>query len=150
MISSDGTINRNTQNNTSMEDLLDAQLQALLAGIDYEPDPNRYGLSVSESTEAYALLHLAHRLSEALVPVSPSDEYIQRLKNDLVGLPAPALLLRWRKLPTHYRLAARLGGLTLTAGVILLAIGRFVEWLHTGRRNQRAKADQGFTLETMS
>lgn len=123
-----------------LEALLDAQLAALIAGHAFAAVPEQYGLSGARATEAYDLMHLAQHLSEVLVALPPSPEYVARLKNELVGNLTPALILRWRKLPAAYRLAARLGGLTLTAGLALIASRRVLGLL--GTLNQtRAKAD---------
>ena len=123
-----------------LEALLDAQLAALFAGQHFASIPEHYGLSAADAVEAYDLMHLAQRLSETLVALPPSPEFVARLKNELVGNLTPALILRWRKLPSAYRVAARLGGLTLTAGLALIASRRVLGLL--GTLNQtRTKAD---------
>jgi hypothetical protein len=122
------------------EALLDAQLASLVAGRAFAALPEQYGLSGDAATEAYDLMHLAQRMSESMIALPPSPEFVTRLKNELVGNLTPALILRWRKLPAAYRVAARLGGLTLTAGLALLASRRVLGLL--GTLNQaRAKAD---------
>jgi hypothetical protein len=113
--------------------LLDAQAQALLMGQPFAVTPEQYGLTAADATQAYELLHLARRLSETMLPVLPSAEFVARLKGELIGTVTPALILRWRKLPAGYRLAARLGGLTITAGLALLASRRVVNLLAATR-----------------
>jgi hypothetical protein len=123
--------------------LLDAHAEALVKGLPFEFTPEQTGLAAltpADSAEIYGLLHLAKRLSETLIPVLPSAEYVARLKGELTGDLTPALILRWRKLPASYRLAARLGGITLTAGLALLASRRMLGIL-SALNQGRAKAD---------
>ena len=113
----------------SIEHLLAAHADALLKKPSLRQDDfdflfDEYGLTDEETIEAEGLLAIAHQLGTTLTPVAPSDEFMLRLRNDLTGQTEPTLLLRWRKLPTFYRLAASLGGLTLTAGILLIAVRR--------------------------
>jgi hypothetical protein len=116
--------------NARIEALLDRQYEAMISGEPFTFVPEQYGLTSEQANDAHQLLHLAHRLSSILVPVLPSAEFETRLKNELVGADAPPLILRWRKLPAGTRLAARLGGITLTAGLALLASRRVISVLN--------------------
>lgn len=117
-------------------------------------------LPAAEAAEARHLLFLAQRLRETLVPngaAAPSDEFLSRLKSELLGAPAatPAitdtprmLFLRWQRLPVPYRLVTGLGGLTLTAGLTLLA-GRGVVGLFN-RVSRQTNTNSDPALNTAS
>lgn len=138
--------------NARIEHLLAAQADALLQGQEFNLQREVYGLSALEAAEAFDLLQLATRLRQNLEPVAPSEELVRRLQSELLGQPNPqmTLALRWRKLPAHYRTAARLGGLTLTAGIALLAIRRGLEILGALQRQQTPDGDKGLSLNTAS
>jgi len=135
-------------NKNNQDDLLDAffaaHVESLLSGQDFNMES--YKLSPADSAAAQPLLELAYDLREALQPVAPSDEFVSRLKNELVGEQSPTLLLRWRKLPAHYRMMARLGGLTLGAGITLLAARRALDVLSALHRHSRAETDKGLPV----
>jgi hypothetical protein len=131
-----------------IEALLAAHADAILAGREFALDNYQFG--PAEAADVYPLLNLANRLREALRPIAPSDEFVNRLKNDLVGEQMPTLILRWRKLPAQYRMMARLGGLTLTAGLTLLAARRVVEVVSTLNRSDSAKGDKGLLNSVVS
>ncbi len=147
MVLADGT---NNPENSQLDDLLAAHTDALLAGLeDFDPQFSNFGIASAQAAEATDLLGLAFRLRETLTPVAPSEEFTRRLKNELVGAEQTVtLLVRWRKLPAHYQLAAKLGGLTLTAGLLLLATRRAVGVLDALHHRQQADVDQGLTLHT--
>jgi len=147
MVLADGT---NNPENSQLESLLAAHTDALLAGLeDFDPQFSNYGIASSQVAEVTNLLGLAYRLRETLTPVAPSDEFARRLKNELVGVEQPVtLLVRWRKLPARYQLAAKLGGLTLTAGLLLIATRRAVGVLDALHRRDQSDVDQGLTLNT--
>ncbi len=146
MFSADGT--PKPQNN-QIEELLNAHANALLAGVeDFSPD--QYPIDPAQAVEAADLLRLATRLRETLAPVVPSEEFTQRLKNELVGTQPVTLLVRWRKLPAHYQLAAKVGGLTLTAGIMLLAARRAMNALEGVHNRNQPDAEKGLTLNTAS
>ncbi len=110
---------------SSFEQLLAEQADALISGLeDFDPQWEQYDIPPARTAEAKSLLQLGSLLYQTLEPVSPSDEFIERLKGELVGGQPVTLIVRWRKLPAQYRLAARLGGLTITAGIMLLAARR--------------------------
>jgi len=138
----------------SLEDLLAAHTDALLTG---QPlTPRLEALPAAEAAQARELLFLAQRLRETLVPdgaAAPSAEFLSRLKGELLNAPAPSeavamaphsLFTRWQRLPAPYRLAAGLGGLTLTAGLTLLA-GRGVVGLFN-RLNRPAEPNSDASL----
>jgi hypothetical protein len=147
MVLPDGSTN---SENSQLDELLAAHTDALLAGLaDFDPQFTHFGIASSQAAEATDLLGLAFRLRETLTPVAPSDEFTRRLRNELVGAEQPVtLLVRWRKLPAHYQLAAKLGGLTLTAGLLLLASRRAIDVLNTLQHREQPEVDQGLTLHT--
>ena len=148
MISPDGK--QNAQDN-QLENLLAAQFDALIAGQDdFDPQLTRYGLTPAQTAEATDLLNLAYRLRGTLMPVAPSEAFTSRLKGELIGDQPVTLLVRWRKLPAHYQLAAKLGGLTLTAGILLLASRRALTILEALQHRNQPEGDQGLSLPTAS
>lgn len=129
-----------------LEELLAAHADALVRGVPFTFSAE--GLSEAERAEAHSLLFLADRLSAGLAPVTPDPAFVAQLRAELLAqAPAsPTLLLRWRNLPKRYKLAARIGGLTLTAGLALLASSRVLEWLLRAQRRQHSKdADLSLT-----
>jgi hypothetical protein len=110
---------------SALEQLLAEQADALISGLeDFDLQLERYDIPAAHTAEANSLLQLGSLLHQTLEPISPSDDFIERLKGELVGGQPVTLMVRWRKLPAQYRLAARLGGLTITAGIMLLATRR--------------------------
>ncbi len=134
-----------------IEELLAAHADALLAGFeDFDPQLGQYGLTSSQAAETTHLLHLAQHLRRTLTPVAPSEAFVRRLKSELVEDQPVTLLVRWRKLPPHYQLAAKLGGLTLGAGIVLLAARRALEILDGLNHHPQPESDQSLTLHTAS
>jgi|GEM_PF-888510 len=112
-----------------LDNLFAAHLDALIAN-------DEVGLSTlfkQAPDETRDLLHLATHLHVALKPVAPSDEFIKRLRNEFIDESPMTLLLRWRKLPPRYQTAAKVGGATLTAGLMLLAARRALSAFSTVR-----------------
>jgi hypothetical protein len=130
------------QNDSFLEDLLSAQADALLAG-----QPFDVPADADNMDDLMPLFTLAQSLSGVLVPALPSEAFSERLKGELVGEPSMTLLTRWRKLPPHYRAIARLGGLTITAGLTLLAIRRGFNLLS---KHQQPETDKGLPLTVTS
>ena len=134
-----------------LDELLAAQADALLAGFeDFDPQLNQYGFNSAQVSEATDLLYLAQHLRRTLTPVAPSEEFVRRLKSELVEDQPVTLLVRWRKLPPHYQMAAKLGGLTLGAGIVLLAARRALDILDGLNHHSQPEADNGLTLHTAS
>src|SRR5260221_4121904 len=106
----------NTQHDW-LEDLLADQADALIGEEKFEGRK----LAPGQAAEANELLDLAVRVSESLKPVAPSEEFLARLRVELAGQAQVTLLVPSRKSPPHYQLATKLGGLTITAGIRLLA-----------------------------
>ncbi|MFQ3535361.1 MAG: hypothetical protein SNJ58_05750 [Aggregatilineales bacterium] len=133
----------------NLEELLAAHADALVHGLPFTLSAE--GLSEAEQAEAHSLLFLADRLRAGLVPVEPNAAFVAQLRAELLAqAPAsPALLLRWRNLPKRYKLAARIGGLTLTAGLALLASSRVLELLLRAQRRQRTD-DADLSLTAVS
>ena len=144
MISSDGI------NNTPdyLEDLLAAHADGLVEDLSV-PELTGFGMTLQQAEEASELMLMAHMLQNTLVPVMPSPEFAFRLKSELVGNQPLTLGVRWRKLPAHYQLAAKLGGLTITTGIVLLAIRRGLEIIGVVRPRKQPEADN-MSLHTAS
>jgi hypothetical protein len=146
MIPSDG---KKRAQDLPIEDLLAAQADALLAGVeDYYPPFDQYELTSSQVADTAELLHLAQHLRRTLTPVVPSEDFLRRLQSELVEDQPVTLLVRWRKLPPHYQMAAKLGGLTLGAGIVLLAARRALDMLDGLNHHAQSETDQGLTLHT--
>lgn len=128
-----------------IEALLDSHYQAIRSGQLFTLTPEKFGIAGNQTKDAHELLFLADRLSSILTPVVPTAEFETQLRDELVGTATPPLILRWRKLPAGTRLAARLGGITLTAGLALLASRRVFSLL--GALNgSRVKSPKVVTL----
>jgi len=132
-----------------IEELLAAHADAMHtppAGLEvFKHQLDRYSLTPQQTDEAVELLDLAQALREALGPIEPSAAFTARLKNELVGEQPMTLLVRWRKLPAHYQLAAKLGGLTLTAGIAVLAVSRALVVLDTLHRRNQPDTEKGLS-----
>ena len=133
----------NTQHDW-LEDLLADQADALIAETAFEG----YKLSPGQAAEANELLDLAVHVSESLKPVAPSEEFLARLRGELAGQQQVTLLVRWRKLPPQYQLAAKLGGLTITAGIMLLAARTGINALGALQHRNQPKSESNLSLNT--
>lgn len=119
---------------------LDALLAAHLDALLTMPDAADVLLMQAADPRSRALMELAARMHMALIPVEPSPEFVEQLYNDFATHAPPALLARWRNLRPRYQTAAKVGGATLTAGLMLLAARR--AWgMWNGQRSRRAVAD---------
>lgn len=116
-----------------LEDLLAGHMDALIAG--RETDQFFKGADA----ETLELLHIAHQLSFALVPVEPSPAFFADLKSQFTAPEERAVMLRWRAIPARYRLAARLGGGAMAAGLAVLAVRRVWAGLRGGHELNTAK-----------
>ncbi len=81
---------------------------------------DRYNVSYQQVSE---LVDLADQLRSTLVEVSPSPQFVDGLLQELIGEQQAAALGWWSRIqamPTRTKLAAGIGGITLTAGVLLI------------------------------
>ena len=108
----------------SNPNLSDVQLQNLLAALtddllakngDVHTLAERYQIS---SAEVHSLLELIDHMNQTFVPVQPSERFVRRLHQDLMGGESSNMLVRVRKLPPRVQLAA---GLALMAGFVFLS-----------------------------
>jgi len=111
----------NTQ--TQVEDFLTAHADALISGF---PDLDRLLEDYDHSArrQAEGLITLAAQISRLLIPVAPSEQFVNRLYQELMAADAPgrvSLWMRIRSLPPRTQLAAGLGGAAMTAGVVYIA-----------------------------
>src|SRR5579862_2530050 len=106
---------------------------------------DEYELTGREALDVSALMSLSHQINETLAPVAPSEEFMARLKNDLTGQAEVTLLLRWRRLPPLYRAAASLGGLTITAGILLIALRRVLDAVNFLHRRTPLKTTESIS-----
>jgi hypothetical protein len=106
-----------------MQDLLSAVTDALLAG-DRNIDAiiSRYQVS---RTQVNVLVAIIRRLHVTLVGAQPSQQFVRRLKQDLMGEPVPNVITRIRRLPPRVQIAA---GIALLAGFMLLQRRRMQEY----------------------
>jgi hypothetical protein len=145
-----------TPNTSDLES--DPRLDALLAlhldALLNAPDAAQALQAQTSDKRVYDLMCLAERLSLALQPVSPSAEFVERLRGEFITKAPPALLARWRKLPgwdklpPRYQTAAKVGGATLTAGLMLLAVRR--AWAGQRARHRTAAAESAMHLSSAS
>ena len=108
----------------SNPNLSDVQMQNLLATLthavlaaegDVEALAARYQVT---SAELLSLLELVDQMNQSFVPVQPSEQFVHRLHQDLVGAENGNVLVRVRRLPPRVQLAA---GLALMAGFVILS-----------------------------
>jgi type VI protein secretion system component VasF len=116
---------------THLQDLLSAVTDALLAG-DRNLDAiiSRYQVS---RPQVEALVTIIRRLHVTLVGAQPSQQFVRRLKYDLMGEPAPNVITRIRRLPPRVQIAA---GIALLAGFMLLQRRRMQEFARQEGRVQ--------------
>lgn len=72
---------------------------------------------IAPGSELEALLRMAALLDRVLVQVDPSPEFVQQLREELLGTDVQTLIQRLRQLTT-FQIAAGLGGITFAAGVL--------------------------------
>ncbi len=106
-----------------MQDLLAAVTDALLATPDQNIDMivGRYAVP---RAEVDSLVGVIRRLHLTLVGAQPSQRFVRRLKNDLVGTPRHHVVSRIRYLPPRVQIAA---GIALVAGFMLLTRRRMLD-----------------------
>jgi hypothetical protein len=106
-----------------IQNLLMSHADALIAGsLDLEKALEPYDDVIREQTSS--LLQVAERLNDALVEVTPSDQFVSALRYELVETALFDQATWWdrlRSLPPRTQWAAGIGGATLTAGVVLIA-----------------------------
>ena len=125
-----------------LQDLLMAHADALVAGtLDRDALLEPFEQGTRDQVED--LLSLAERISETLTEVTPSEQFIIQLRRQLVDAGAlghQSLWGRMRQLPPRTQLAAGIGGVTLTAGVVLLASRTLPDALDSWRHRRAATA----------
>lgn len=117
-----------------LDDFLMAHADSLISGLPFNPEID--GFDLRQKNDLHTLMTLASRL-KMLPSVPPDSAFVARLKAELTAPPAPipSLITRFKRLPPRYRVAASIGGLTLTAGLALLASRRV--WDLMGRLQRR-------------
>lgn len=109
--------------NSSLEDLLSAVTDALLA----ESDKQGIDAAVAQyhvpRTDINTYLQVINRLHVALVGVQPSRRFVRRLKQDLIGTPERNVISRVRHLPPRVQIAA---GIALVAGFMFISRRRMI------------------------
>ncbi|MHB8628739.1 MAG: hypothetical protein ACYDBJ_18090 [Aggregatilineales bacterium] len=133
---------------------LDALLALHLDALLNAPDAAQALRAQTSDSSLSDLMSLAERLSFTLQPVTPSAEFVERLRSEFIFKAPPALLARWRKLPgwdklpPRYQTAAKVGGATLTAGLMLFAVRR--AWTGQRARHRTATVDSTMRLPSAS
>lgn len=110
--------------NQYLEDALIAHADALVAGtLDREALLSQVDHVMRSQLEA--LMDIAERVQRSMTVVSPSEQFVKQLAHDLAigaDVEEQTLLDRIRYLPPAVQLAAAgIGGVTLTAGIVLIA-----------------------------
>ena len=106
-----------------IEDFLMAHVDALVSG---SPDIDQLMDQYDDvlRSQVDGLFTLAERISQSLIPVAPSEQFVNQLRHELIDAASGEPLTLWgriRSLPPRTQLAAGIGGATLTAGVVLIA-----------------------------
>ena len=133
---------------------LDALLALHLDALLNAPDAAQALKTQTTDPKLFELMGLAERMSYTLQPVSPSAAFVEQLRGEFISKAPPALLARWRKLPgwdklpPRYQTAAKVGGATLTAGLMLFAVRR--AWTGQRARHRTATADATMRLPSAS
>lgn len=121
------------------QNLLMAHADALVTGSPVR-EQVRAACAQSGETELEALLALAERVERAMPPVAPSERFVAELRQRLLQAEKQQSVSLWgrvQRLPLRTRVAAGIGGATLTAGVVFLATRSVYDALGN-RRNRRA------------
>ncbi len=108
---------------THLQDLVSAVTDALLAG-DRNLDAIVARYQVSRS-QVSGLVKIIHGLHVTLVGAQPSQQFVTRLRQDLMGEPVPSVITRIRRLPPRVQIAA---GIALLAGFMLIQRRRMQEY----------------------
>jgi hypothetical protein len=106
---------------TQMQNLLAAITDERLAGSDISKLLNRHPV---DAEELAALIQLIDQLDTVMIPVQPSRSFVRRLRQDLIGVENPNVLVRVRRLPPRVQIAA---GIALVAGFMFLSRRRWVQ-----------------------
>jgi hypothetical protein len=116
---------------THLQDLVSAVTDALLAG-DRNIDAiiSRYPVS---RAQVNGLVNIIRGLHVTLVGAQPSQQFVTRLRQDLMGEPVPSVITRIRRLPPRVQIAA---GIALLAGFMLIQRRRMQEYARQERRIQ--------------
>ena len=116
---------------THLQDLVSAVTDALLAG-DRNIDAivSRYQVSRAQVS---GLVKVIRGLHVTLVGAQPSQQFVSRLRQDLMGEPVPSVITRIRRLPPRVQIAA---GIALLAGFMLIQRRRMQEYARQERQIQ--------------
>jgi hypothetical protein len=125
-----------------IRDLLLAHADALVSGT---LDLNRLlakhrQVPLSQVEDLFAL---AEQIQRTLVQVTPSEQFVARLHQELLAPEEVAARSWWgrlRGLPPRTQLAAGIGGATLTAGVVILASRSVPDAIDHWRQRRAATA----------
>jgi hypothetical protein len=104
------------------EEILMAHADALASGADPDRLFDLYDDPLLAQFEG--LLILAERISRLLIQVSPSEQFVNQLRHELIEASSPGHRSLWgriRSLPPRTQIAAGIGGAAVTAGVVLIA-----------------------------
>ncbi len=134
----------NNETDLRLETYLAAHLDALWSA----PEAAKALRLQAADPQARDLMLLAERLHTTLIPVVPSDAFIERLRGEFMMQAPPTLRQRWRQLPPRYQTAAKVGGATLTAGLMLFAVRR--AWTGQRARHRTATAEATMHLSSAS
>ncbi|PJF41289.1 MAG: hypothetical protein CUN54_02025 [Phototrophicales bacterium] len=107
--------------NTPLENLLSAVTDALIAGdSNLDSIVNQYGVPRAEVNH---LLWIIRRLHVTFVGVQPSEKFVRRLKQDLMGSRRRGIFYQIRHLPPRIQIVA---GITLIIGLMFVQRRRTV------------------------
>jgi hypothetical protein len=126
-----------------LRDLLMAHADALVSGT-LDRDRLRAQYDMVDQQQVEGLLALAERLSQSLIEIVPSEQFVAQLRRQLADAPGLAyhrsLWGRIRALPPRTQIVAGIGGATLTAGVVILASRSVPEAIDNWRQRRAATA----------
>lgn len=119
----------------NIHDLLTAVTDAMLAeNGDIDAALRRYGAARADVEQ---FIHLINRLHVSLAGVEPSQRFVRRLRQELIGSDDRSVLTRVRHLPVRVQVAA---GIALVAGFMILSRRRLIS--DAAQETQEAPAVQ--------
>lgn len=114
------------------QNYLNEVTDAILLGEPSENIRSRYGINYRDDVK---LIDLIEQLDNSLVPVEPSKEFTNRLKDELMGVERTGVVWRIRRLPARVQWAAIVAALL---GGVLIIIQRFMSASSNFHREERA------------
>ena len=115
------------------QNYLNEASDAILAGEKVDGIRARYGISYQDDRE---LIELIENLDNSFVPVEPSPQFANRLREDLVGAERTGVVWRIRRLPARVQWAAIVAAIL---GGVLIVVQRLAGAGNRLRQEERTR-----------